>query len=70
MVEEHPTFYCVYYNEDDERTCICLGYDKFWCYKPSCSPNVATMGGKILLFVYIVSMLLFIVLPILIYILS
>ena len=64
-VEKHPEFFCCYNNEKDQRSCICWGYDRACCYKPTCSPNLATTGGKIILGVYIMVLLFLIIAPIL-----
>lgn len=62
-VEEHPRFFCLYYNEDDDRSCICWGYDECKCNKPSCAPNLATTAGKIFALMYIAAAILILTMP-------
>lgn len=64
-VEENPEFYCCYYNEEDERSCICWAYDRACCNKPRCMPNLATRAGKIILATWVVVVVTVILAPLL-----
>ena len=63
VVEKYPEFFCCYYNEEDSRTCVCWGYNLACCYKPTCVPNLATTGGKIILAAWILLILFIIFAP-------
>ena len=62
-VEKHPEFFCCYNNEKDQRSCICWGYDRACCYKPSCAPNLATTAGKLFALMYIAAAILILTMP-------
>ena len=52
-VKGRPEFDCCYYNEEDDRACVCLAYNRTCCYQPTCAPNLATTNGVIILILYI-----------------
>ena len=62
-VDKYPEFYCCYYNEEDSRSCICWGYNLACCYKPTCTPNLATTKGKIILATWILFLLFLLFFP-------
>ncbi len=61
VVQKNPEFNCCYYNEEDDRSCICLAYNLSCCYQPTCVTNLATTNGKILLVLWITFLLFLII---------